>query len=131
MKHHPPAGATKRARRLRGNPTEAEKQMWRLLRANFLEARFRRQAPIRHYFVDFASHRAKLVIEVDGGQHCKEVDVERDGIITSEGYRILRFWNHDVLGNPDGVASVIADALPRPHPHPASPIEGEGQEVPR
>ncbi|MEA3004389.1 MAG: hypothetical protein QOH81_3177 [Sphingomonadales bacterium] len=52
-------------------------------------------------------------------------DAGRDSIIRSEGYRILRFWNHDVLGNPDGVASVIADALPRPHPHPASPIEGE------
>ena len=54
-------------------------------------------------------------------------DAERDRIIISEGYRILRFWNHDVLGNPDGVASVIADALPRPHPLPASPIEGEGK----
>src|SRR3954468_12914222 len=122
MKHHPPNGATKRARRLSSDPTDAEKQMWRLLRANFLEARFRRQAPIRHYIVDFASHRARLVIEVDGGQHSSDADAERDRTIASEGYRILRFWNHDVLGNPDGVASVIAEALPRPHPHPASPI---------
>jgi very-short-patch-repair endonuclease len=99
--------------------------MWRLLREYFLEARFRRQAPIRHYIADFASHRAKLVIEVDGGQHGSEGDADRDRVIISEGYRILRFWNHDVLGNPDGVASVIADALPRPHPHQASPIEGE------
>jgi very-short-patch-repair endonuclease len=128
MKHHAPTGATKRSRRLRNNPTEAEKTMWRLLRANFLDARFRRQAPIRHYIVDFASHRAKLVVEVDGGQHNVDADAERDQIVKSEGYRILRFCNHDVLGNPDGVASVIADALPRPHPHPASPIEGEGKE---
>lgn len=102
--------------------------MWRLLRANFLAARFRRQVPIRHYTVDFASHRAKLVVEVDGGQHAVDADADRDRIIGSEGYRILRFWNHDVLGNPDGVASVIADALPKPQPHPASPIEGEEKE---
>ena len=99
--------------------------MWRLLRGNFLHARFRRQAPIRHYTVDFASHRARLVVEVDGGHHSGNDDAERDRTITSEGYRILRFWNHDVLGNPEGVAAVIADALPKPHPHPASPIEGE------
>lgn len=110
---------------MRGSQTDAEKHMWRLLRECFLKARFRRQAPIRHYIADFASHRAKLVIEVDSGRHGSERDVERDSIITSEGYRILRFWNHDLLGNPDGVASVIADALPRPHPHAASPIEGE------
>ena len=128
MKHHPPQGATERARRLRGDPTDAEKLLWRLLRECFLEARFRRQAPIRHYLADFASHRAKLVVEVDGGQHAPENDEERDRAIIAEGYRILRFWNHDVLGNPDGVASVIADALPKPHPHPASPIEGEGKE---
>ena len=128
MKHHPPAGAAKRSRRLRSNLTDAEKAMWRLLRANFLAARFRRQAPIRHYTVDFASHQAKLVVEVDGGQHAEEADAERDRTIMWEGYRILRFWNHDVLGNPDGVASVIADALPKPHPHPTSPIEGEEKE---
>jgi len=102
--------------------------MWRLLRAYFLEQRFRRQPPIRHYTVDFASHRARLVVEVDGGQHRAYADAERDRLIMSEDYRILRFWDHDVLGNPDGVALVIADALPRPHPHPASPIEGEEKE---
>jgi very-short-patch-repair endonuclease len=103
--------------------------MWRLLRECFLEFRFRCQAPIRHYIADFASHRARLVIEVDGGQHGSERDVERDRVIQAEGYRILRFWNHDVLGNPDGVASVIADALPRPHPHPALPHRGGGGEA--
>jgi very-short-patch-repair endonuclease len=99
--------------------------MWRLLRENFLEAPFRRQAPIRHFIVDFASHRARLVIEVDGGQHEASVDDPRTAIIEAEGYRVLRFWNHDVLGNPDGVLMTISAALPQPHPHPASPIEGE------
>jgi very-short-patch-repair endonuclease len=101
--------------------------MWRLLRENFLEFRFRRQAPIRHFIVDFASHRARLVVEVDGGQHDADQDADavRTASIKAEGYRVLRFWNHDVLGNADGVAATIAAALPGPHPHPASPIEGE------
>ena len=126
MTHHPPEGAIRRARRLRNDPTEAEKRMWRLLRENFLEARFRRQAPIRHFIVDFASHRARLVIEVDGGQHEASIDDPRAAIIESEGYHVLRFWNHEVLGNPDGVVTTIAAALPRPHPHPTLPHRGGG-----
>ena len=76
--------------------------------------------------MDFASHRARLVIECDGGQHDELVDAERTGLIEAEGYRVLRFWNSDVLGNPDGVHSAIAEALVGRHPHPASPIQGEG-----
>ena len=99
--------------------------MWRLLRAGFSEARFRRQVPLRSYTVDFASHRTRTVIEVDGGQHCDDADAARDQIIESEGYRILRFWNHDVLANPDGVHSIIKACLRDRHPHPASAIKGE------
>ena len=99
--------------------------MLRLLRSAFPEARFRNQVPIRHYIVDFASHRARLVIECDGGQHSEQVDAARTALIEAEGYRVLRFWNNDVLGNPDGVHSVIAEALRELHPHPASPIKGE------
>ena len=99
---------------MRREPTDAEKRMWWLLRHNFLEARFRRQVPVRHYIVDFASHRVRLVIEVDGGQHNEAADAERSRAIRAEGYRLIRFWNHDVLTNPDGVAAVIAEALPRP-----------------
>jgi very-short-patch-repair endonuclease len=124
MKHHPPPGATQRARDLRNNPTEAEKHLWRLLRENFPRARFRRQAPIRHYIVDFASHRAMLVIEVDGGQHSEERDAARTAAIEAEGYRVLRFWNNDVLGNSDGVLVAISDALPQPHPSQPSPSRG-------
>ncbi|HWH23181.1 MAG TPA: DUF559 domain-containing protein, partial [Allosphingosinicella sp.] len=83
-----------RARRLRNDPTEAEKALWRLLRENFLRVRFRRQVPIRHYIADFASHRAMLVIEVDGGQHGGEVDAARTAVIEAEGYRVIRFWNN-------------------------------------
>jgi len=100
--------------------------MRRLLRAALPEARFRRQVPLRSYVVDFASHRAKLVIECDGGQRNQAMDARRTSLIEAEGYRVLRFWNNDVLGNPDGVHSAIAEALCTGHPHPTSPIKGEG-----
>ena len=99
--------------------------MWRLLREGFPQTRFRRQVPIRSFIADFASHQLHLVIEVDGGQHCDEHDAKRTALIELEGYRLLRFWNHDVIGNPHGVYSVIEGALDQRHPHPASPIKGE------
>ena len=85
--------------------------MWRLLRAIAPEARWRRQVPLRHFIVDFASHRAKMVVEVDGGQHSPEADAVRTAIIEAEGYRVLRFWNNDVLGNAEGCAHVLESAL--------------------
>jgi very-short-patch-repair endonuclease len=125
MTNRPAIGSTQTARHLRLNPTDAEQAMWRLLRVGFPDARFRRQVPIRSFIADFASHRARLVIEVDGGQHCEDKDAGRTALIQREGYRLLRFWNNDVLDNPDGVHSVISSALDQRHPHPASPIKGE------
>ena len=126
MKHHPPDGAVGRARRLRRDMTDAEKAMWRLLREAFPEWHFRKQVPIRHYIADFASHRAKLVIEVDGGQHATEVDAPRSTVLEDEGYRVVRFWNNEVLGNREGVWHAIAAALQQPHPHPTLPHQGGG-----
>jgi very-short-patch-repair endonuclease len=100
--------------------------MWRLLRENFPRTHFRRQVPIRHYIADFASHRSKLVIEIDGGHHSEEVDAKRTAIIEGEGYRIVRFWNNEVLGNPDGVLTTIARALLADHPSPTPPHREEG-----
>jgi very-short-patch-repair endonuclease len=100
--------------------------MWRLLREGFPDARFRRQVPIRSFIADFASHRVRLVIEVDGGQHSEEKDSARTRLIETEGYHVLRFWNSDALCNPDGVWDVINHALLEGHPHPTSPIKGEG-----
>ena len=100
-----------RARRLRRDATDAEKAMWLLLKEHFPELRFRRQVPLLHYIADFASHRARLVIEIDGGQHGGEDDARRDAALLREGYRTLRFWNHDVLANPEGVALTIAGAI--------------------
>jgi very-short-patch-repair endonuclease len=94
VKHHPPREAITRARRLRRDMTDAERAMWRLLREAFPDWHFRRQVPIRCFIVDFASHRAKLVIEVDGGQHAAEADAPRSATIEEEGYRVFRFWNH-------------------------------------
>jgi len=111
VKTHPPAGAIERARKLRSDPTEAEKSMWRLLREGFPEARFRRQVPIRNFTVDFASHRFRLVIEADGGQHGGAKDEARTAVIEAEGYKVIRFWNNQVLGNADGVGAEIAKTL--------------------
>lgn len=105
--------------------TEAERVLWRLLTESFPQHYFRKQVPIRHYIADFASHRAKLIVEVDGGQHSAELDEPRTLILNGEGYRVLRFWNNEVLGNPDGVWSVIDRALHEHHPHLPSPIKGE------
>jgi len=91
--------------------TDAERAMWRLLRAVAPEARWRRQVLIRHFIADFASHRAKLVTEVDGGQHSEEADATRTAMIEAEGYRVLRFWNDDVLGNAEGCARILVSAL--------------------
>jgi len=125
MKHHPPAGAVKRARRLRREMTDAERAIWRILREAFSEHHFRRQVPIRHFIADFACHKSKLVIEVDGSQHSTEVDASRTVALESEGYRVIRFWNNDVLGNPDGVWTAIETALHDYHPTPAPPHQGE------
>ncbi|WP_114951027.1 endonuclease domain-containing protein [Sphingosinicella terrae] len=124
VKYRPPEGSTARARGLRSIPTEAEKAMWNLLRANFRDMHFRRQAPIRRFFADFVSHRARLVIEVDGGQHGGEKDRRRTRTINGQGYRVVRFWNSDVLGNDDGVAIAIAETLQERHPTHPSPSRG-------
>ena len=91
--------------------TDAERAVWRLLKLCAPDARWRKQVPIRHFIVDFASHQAKLVVEVDGGQHSEEVDADRTALIEAEGYRLLRFWNNEVLGNAEGCARVLTDAL--------------------
>ena len=130
MKYRPAEGATARARTLRANATDAEQAMWRLLRESFPDARFRFQVPLRMFTADFASHRARLVIEIDGGQHSPESDAGRSRLIEAEGYRVIRFWNHEVLGNPEGVWMKVAEALHDRHPHP-SPPPSRGREQSR
>ncbi|WP_295846419.1 endonuclease domain-containing protein [Tardiphaga sp.] len=99
--------------------TPQEVKLWVKLRElKPLGFHFRRQAPIRHLIVDFASFRDHLVIEVDGGQHAMEPgakqDAARDAFLRGEGFRLLRFWNSDVDQNLDGVMHVVWSALRHP-----------------
>lgn len=104
------------AQKLRHNQTDAEKIIWSKLRDSQTGWKFRRQFPIDPYIVDFACFEKKLVIELDGGQHAEEKDKERTNFIEQRGYKILRFWNHDVLKSTDDVLSVIHNALTQPSP---------------
>jgi very-short-patch-repair endonuclease len=108
-----PWWTTERARKLRREATDAEKRMWRALREAFPHAKFRRQQALGLYFADFASHAARLVIEIDGGQHGEAIayDEARTRFITGEGYRVIRFWNDDVVTNIEGVLAQVDAAL--------------------
>lgn len=102
------------ARSLRRNQTEAERLMWQNLRRGRIAAhKFRRQHRIGTFVVDFACPASRLIIELDGGQHAFSHvrDRMRSMMLERKGYRILRFWNHDVLQNTDGVIRMIIDAL--------------------
>lgn len=102
------------ARSLRRSMTDAELRLWRHLRRQQLGVVFRRQVPIGAFIVDFACLPAKLVVEVDGGQHDEApADVVRDRWLGEKGFRVLRFWNHEVLTNLDGVIAAIQEKLGR------------------
>lgn len=104
------------ARQLRATPTDAELRLWsRLRRKQLAGFRFRRQHPLGPYVVDFFCPEAKLILEADGGQHASE-SATRQCWLEARGYRVLRFWNHDVLGNTDGVVEKILEALRAPPP---------------
>lgn len=119
-------GARDRARALRLNQTDAEQRLWKLLRAKRLEGwKFRRQLPIGRYIVDFACPSARLIVEADGGQHNASArDAVRDRWLASEGWRVIRFWNNDILTNEEGVLSAVLASLPPLHN--PSPTRGEG-----
>jgi len=112
MHRQPPADHRDFAKTMRSEPTEAERALWRLLRAHRLSGlKFRRQVPIEGYIADFVCFEAKLIVEADGGQHSEATrDVERDKRFTAAGFRTLRFWNNDILSNPEGVAATILKA---------------------
>jgi very-short-patch-repair endonuclease len=101
------------ARKLRRNQTDAEKQLWYHFRdRRFLGYKFRRQTPRGRAVADFLCHEARIIVEVDGGQHASSSsDVERTAFLNSAGYLVLRFWNNDVMSNMDGVLEEIARTL--------------------
>jgi very-short-patch-repair endonuclease len=103
---------SRRARELRTNATDTERAPWRVLRDRQLGCRFRRQFVITPYIVDFACPEAWLVIEVDGGQHAEPGDHDRrDRFLEQKGWRILRFWNNEIMENRDGVLQRIVEVL--------------------
>lgn len=111
--------ANERARTLRRNQTAAERTLWRALRGKRLDGhRFRRQHPMGRYVVDFICLEKKLIVEVDGGQHGEDKqqhhDRERDAWLEAAGYRVVRYWNTDVLNNLEGVTLEIAEYLRDP-----------------
>ena len=111
---------TERARRLRANSTNAELRLWNRLRSRAIDgAKFVRQEPIGPYTVDFVCREARLIVEVDGGQHADSPhDAVRDKWLTDRNYRVLRFWNNDVLSNLAGVLEMIVTVLAEAPPHP-------------
>jgi len=123
-----PRRPTKRAQHLRNNATDAERLLWLELRQSRLGGyKFSRQIPIGPFICDFVCRRAKLVVELDGGQHSANAtaDAARTAFIEKSGYHVLRFWNNDVVANMEGVLQTIMSeiaACPPPNPLPA----GEG-----
>jgi len=122
------------ARTLRRNSTDAERILWPELRDHrLIGAGFRRQVPTGNYIADFVCHAAKLVIELDGGQHfsdqAEKKDAARTTVIEAKGFRVLRFSNHDVMTNRAGVLETIAAAVAERAPTLTLPRKrGRGQD---
>jgi very-short-patch-repair endonuclease len=112
------------ARAMRAAPTQAERKLWWHLRHRIPApgTHFRRQVRIGRYIADFACHAVRIVIEVDGSQHGRSAaDEERTKVLEANGYRVLRYWNNDVLSNIDSVLEDILSAItttPTPNPSP-------------
>ncbi|MHB1381499.1 MAG: endonuclease domain-containing protein [Thermoleophilia bacterium] len=117
---------TNLSRNLRKNSTDAERILWRRLRARQLAGyRFRRQQPVGKYIVDFVCFEKRLIIEVDGGQHAEQAaaDSIRDNWLESQGFLVLRVWNNDAISNTDGVLELILSTI-GDHPPLTPPIKG-------
>ncbi len=114
------------AKNLRKKLTDTERILWTRLRAKQLEGlKFRRQEPIGEYIVDFVCYERGIIIEADGGQHSseKEKDAVRDKWLKKEGFKVLRFWNNEILTNIEGVLEVIREECLN-HPPLPPPIQG-------
>ena len=112
---------------MRRAPTEAVAKLWSMLRGQRLGGlKFKRQEQLGDYIVDFVCFGSCLIVEADGSQHAENAqDAARDCWLEAQGFRVLRFWNNDILGNPEGVARAILDKAQPPLPNP-SPTRGEG-----
>ncbi|MET0969528.1 MAG: endonuclease domain-containing protein [Tardiphaga sp.] len=121
------------ARALRRDSTDAERLLWASLRGHRLNGiSFRRQVPIGNYIADFVCHTARLVIELDGGQHYSDdaevADLRRTAALEANGFRVMRFGNHDVMSNRDGVLQTIIAAV-EASPSPPLPRKREREQA--
>jgi very-short-patch-repair endonuclease len=110
----PPPMPNLRARQMRNHPTEAESLLWQhLRRSQLLGRKFRRQEPIEPYIVDFICFDPMLAIEIDGSQHteCMAYDSERSAFLERRGFKVIRFWNHEVLAQTDRVREAIRQCV--------------------
>ena len=122
------------ARKLRRSTTDVERKLWHRIRDKQIEGfRFRRQRPVGRFIVDFICLDARLIVELDGGQHAENVahDKKRSAFLESLGYRVLRFWNNEVIENMDGVLERLREALllTRLDPTLTLPLAGEGTDL--
>ena len=127
-----PPELLQRRRELRRNATDAEQLLWGLLRGCQLgRAKFRRQHPLGRFVLDFYCHEALLAVELDGGGHAEpgqaRYDTDRTQALQAEGVRVLRFWNHEMLQDPEAVLEVILGTVTAAPSPPAPLPEGEGR----
>ena len=115
------------AKILRTNQTDAELKMWQALRAGrLMQFKFKRQVPIEKFIVDFVCFERRLILEIDGGQHvANEKDITRDASLDKMGFRVLRFWNNDVMQNFEGVLAIVLQNLQITTPLPGPLPQGE------
>ena len=125
------AKLTDRARKMRKEMTEPEKRLWVQLRAaRFESVKFRRQKVIDQYIADFAANEPKLVLELDGDTHAgqENYDAARTALLEAKGYRVIRFWNTDVMTNMDGVLTKISEIIAEMRAMPPLPtLSPEGE----
>jgi len=119
------------SRRLRKEMTDSERKLWQHLRAGRLDGlKFRRQHPIPPYIADLCCIERNLIVELDGSQHSQEADAARTMFLESQGWRIIRFWDNDVLLATGAVVEAIWNAIVEPYPHPNPSPDGRGTQAP-
>jgi len=122
-----PTNTLDHAKRLRKDMTDAERILWQHLRAGRLAGmKFRRQHPVPSFIVDFCCIESSLVVELDGSQHSQDVDAGRTRYLKSQGWRIVRFWDSDVLKETEAVLEAIWNMVARPALSPTPLPQGEG-----
>ncbi|MEZ5460929.1 endonuclease domain-containing protein [Dokdonella sp.] len=127
-----PTNTLRNSRNLRSELTDAERKLWSRIRARQLEGvKFRRQHPIPPYIADFCCIERRLIIELDGSQHNQRVDEARTRYLARSGWRILRFWDSEVLSQTDAVLEAIRNAVEKSYPHPNPSPEGRGALEPK